>query len=170
MATANAGLDNEAITPEILIGRATDMIPMLRERATATDEARQMLVENLDAFQQAGFFRTVQPKRYGGFEFDFETVFKITIEVGAGCPAVPLGPPGWFQGTFWPEVTPGNCSAGPVAALCPGGGTLGPESCPGVGCTSGTSNGALSASGQGWGWSRQLQNRICVVFQARLIA
>ncbi len=96
------------VTPEILIARAHDMIPVLRERATATDEARQLLPENAAAFQKAGFFKTVQPKRYGGFEFDFETMFKITIEVGTGCPSSAwvlclLGLHNWLVG-WWPKA------------------------------------------------------------------
>jgi len=38
------------------------------------------------AFEKAGFYRTLQPRRYGGYEFDVPTFARMIMEVGRGCP------------------------------------------------------------------------------------
>lgn len=73
------------ISREVLIERARAMIPALRERAPRTEEARQLLRETVQAFTDAGFFRIVQPKRYGGFEMGIDVLEEVVIEVGRGC-------------------------------------------------------------------------------------
>jgi 3-hydroxy-9,10-secoandrosta-1,3,5(10)-triene-9,17-dione monooxygenase len=74
-----------SITPEVLIGRARAMVPVLRERAARTEEARTMLPETLEDFLRAGFFRIVQPRRFGGFEMGMETLQAVLVEIGRGC-------------------------------------------------------------------------------------
>ncbi len=73
------------ITPEALIERAKAMIPTLRERAAATEEARRLLPETFEDFMRAGFFRTCQPKRFGGFEFGMDVLQAVLCEIGRGC-------------------------------------------------------------------------------------
>ena len=63
------------------------MVPVLRERAAATEAARRVLPETFDDFLRAGFFRIVQPKRFGGFEMDLETLQRVLVEIGRGCPS-----------------------------------------------------------------------------------
>jgi 3-hydroxy-9,10-secoandrosta-1,3,5(10)-triene-9,17-dione monooxygenase len=75
------------ITPEDLVARATAMIPTLRDRAAATEAARRILPETLDDFLHAGFFRIVQPKRFGGFEMGMDVLQRVLVEIGRGCPS-----------------------------------------------------------------------------------
>jgi alkylation response protein AidB-like acyl-CoA dehydrogenase len=75
----------DTITREALIERARALIPMLRDRALATEEAGRLLPETVQAFTDAGFFRIVQPKRYGGFELGIDVLEEVVIEVGRGC-------------------------------------------------------------------------------------
>ena len=46
-------------------GPGEALLPRLRERAAATEEARRVPDETIEDFRQAGFFRLFQPARYG---------------------------------------------------------------------------------------------------------
>jgi resorcinol 4-hydroxylase (FADH2) len=68
-----------------LVGAASDLVPLLKERAQSTEVARRVSVETTDAFRQAGFFRLMQPARYGGFEYGFTAFIDVISELGRGC-------------------------------------------------------------------------------------
>ncbi|OWW19960.1 acyl-CoA dehydrogenase family protein [Noviherbaspirillum denitrificans] len=74
-------------TEEEIIQRARDMIPMLRERADACEKARMVPPETIQAFQEAGFFRILQPKRWGGYEMHPNVLNKVLMELARGCPS-----------------------------------------------------------------------------------
>ncbi len=83
-----------AVTPDILIptadevvARAEAMIPMLRERADACEKARMVPVETIRAFQEAGFFKILQPKRWGGWEMHPNVLNRVLMELARGCPS-----------------------------------------------------------------------------------
>lgn len=65
--------------------RARAMIPELRERASRTESARRLLPETVQAFTDAGFWRIVQPKRFGGFELGLDVLEEVVVQVGRGC-------------------------------------------------------------------------------------
>src|SRR5688572_10535982 len=68
-----------------LVGRARALIPTLRERAHRADELRRIPEETIADFEQAGFFRMLQPVRWGGFEVDPKTFFEVQRTVARGC-------------------------------------------------------------------------------------
>jgi resorcinol 4-hydroxylase (FADH2) len=68
-----------------LVSAASDLVPLLRERAQATEVARRISEESTDAFRQAGFFRLMQPARYGGYEYGFTAFIDVISELGRGC-------------------------------------------------------------------------------------
>jgi 3-hydroxy-9,10-secoandrosta-1,3,5(10)-triene-9,17-dione monooxygenase len=70
-----------------LIERARRLVPVLRERAEATEANRSMLDANLKAFVDAGFYRICQPKAYGGYEHSPQVLFRVAIELARGCPS-----------------------------------------------------------------------------------
>lgn len=70
-----------------LVGRARDMIPWLREKADACEKARMVSPETIQAFHDAGFFRILQPKRWGGYEMHPNVLNKVLIELARGCPS-----------------------------------------------------------------------------------
>lgn len=73
------------MTPESYLDRVRDLIPAIRERVDDTEELRRLPDETVKAFQEAGLFRAVQPKRYGGYELDLATFYQAVIEIGAVC-------------------------------------------------------------------------------------
>ena len=74
-------------THEELVARAHAMGPELRARASAANEVRQLPEENIAAFHEAGFFRILQPKIWGGFEHDPQVFFDVQMAVAQYCPS-----------------------------------------------------------------------------------
>lgn len=75
----------EVPTEEELVRRARDLIPWLRERADGVEKARRVPAETIDAFRSAGFFKILQPKRWGGYEMHPRVMYRVLMEVGRGC-------------------------------------------------------------------------------------
>ena len=70
-----------------LLQRARDLAPVFAERAAETRALRRLPDENVAAMQAAGFFRILQPKRWGGFEHDPDVFFDVQAEIARGCPS-----------------------------------------------------------------------------------
>ena len=73
------------VTPEVLIERARKLAPTLRERAEKAGELRRTPDETIADFHELGFFKAVQPKRYGGYEMNPKILYQLQIELGKGC-------------------------------------------------------------------------------------
>ncbi|RIV82619.1 oxidoreductase [Aurantiacibacter xanthus] len=73
------------LTPEILLERARAMRPKLRA-AQADCEAGGCVTPEIAAELIAGgFFRMVQPRIFGGYEFGIDDFYKVIIEIARGC-------------------------------------------------------------------------------------
>ena len=70
-----------------VVARANAMIPWLREKADAVEKARMVPVETIQAFKEAGFFKILQPKRWGGYEMNPNVLNKVLMELARGCPS-----------------------------------------------------------------------------------
>src|SRR6185436_5582887 len=72
-----------AATPsaEQLLDRAAELGPVLDRRAAKASELRRIPDETIADFREAGFFRMLQPARYGGFELDPQRFFDVQIEI-----------------------------------------------------------------------------------------
>ena len=68
-----------------IVSAASDLVPVLRERAQATEAARRVSSETMQDFRQAGIFRLMQPARYGGYEYGFTAFIDVISELGRGC-------------------------------------------------------------------------------------
>jgi alkylation response protein AidB-like acyl-CoA dehydrogenase len=68
-----------------LVERAKALVPMLRENAIATERAGRIPDVHFDALSEAGVLRMCAPKRYGGFEADFQTQCDVLAELARGC-------------------------------------------------------------------------------------
>ncbi|MBS7349644.1 MAG: acyl-CoA dehydrogenase family protein [Comamonas sp.] len=78
---------NTIPSAEAIIQRAHDMIPMLRARAADCEKQRMVPEETIAAFKEAGFFRILQPKRWGGYEMHPNVLNKVLMELARGCPS-----------------------------------------------------------------------------------
>ena len=70
---------------EQLYKAARDMLPALRERSEECARIGQLPEATVAAMQEAGFFRIMQPARYGGFEMDPEVFFRVQMILAEGC-------------------------------------------------------------------------------------
>ncbi len=70
-----------------IVKRAEAMIPMLRERAEDCEKNRMVSKETIQAFTEAGFFKILQPKRWGGYEMSPNVLNKVLMELARGCPS-----------------------------------------------------------------------------------
>jgi 3-hydroxy-9,10-secoandrosta-1,3,5(10)-triene-9,17-dione monooxygenase len=75
----------ETRSGERLIARTSALVPMLRASADQTEQARRVPPASLDALSQAGVFRMMAPKRYGGDETDFQTQCDVLAAIARAC-------------------------------------------------------------------------------------
>jgi 3-hydroxy-9,10-secoandrosta-1,3,5(10)-triene-9,17-dione monooxygenase len=66
-----AGPDEDRDGFAAVAARAAALVPQLRDRAAQTEQLRRLPPETERDLHEAGLFRIVQPKRVGGFEFDY---------------------------------------------------------------------------------------------------
>ena len=75
--------------------RARDLVPALRERAARAEEERIILPETLADLHRTGLMRVLQPRRWGGMEFDFVAYVDVCAELARGCAST-----GWTAGNL----------------------------------------------------------------------
>ncbi|KUO21566.1 acyl-CoA dehydrogenase family protein [Streptomyces dysideae] len=67
-----------------LVGRAIALQPLLRDQAARGESDRVLPVEVVDAMADAGVFRLLTPRRYGGYETDLRTLTEVSEALGEG--------------------------------------------------------------------------------------
>jgi 3-hydroxy-9,10-secoandrosta-1,3,5(10)-triene-9,17-dione monooxygenase len=84
-----ASFTEDYLTPEALevIERARAMAPRLAERARAAEDAGLVPSETIAEMQEAGFFKVLQPKRWGGYEMDPRVFYSVQMALAEGCMA-----------------------------------------------------------------------------------
>lgn len=115
------------------------MRPTLRERQAQCEKLGRIPEETHGEFVDAGFYRILQPRRFGGYEFGLADLVRVMTEVSRGCPesgwvlTLTAGHPASFLSGFPEEAqreaygATGNCIApgvampGGVAIPVPGG-------------------------------------------------
>ncbi len=73
------------MTAEVMIERARAMIPVLRERADEAERLRTLPQETANDFLAAGFYRILQPARFGGYELGLRTFCEVMSLISQGC-------------------------------------------------------------------------------------
>jgi 3-hydroxy-9,10-secoandrosta-1,3,5(10)-triene-9,17-dione monooxygenase len=95
------------VTADELVARASAMREKLRARQAQCEADGRLPDETNREFVEAGFFRVLQPRRFGGHELGLETFLRIAVELSRGCPSS-----GWVYAltaghahtvTMWPE-------------------------------------------------------------------
>ena len=74
-----------SITPDAIVERARALVPILQEREAQAITNRQVPAETIAAFQEAGFFKILQPKRYGGYEMSPAVYCEGAKTLAEGC-------------------------------------------------------------------------------------
>lgn len=109
MSRMNPTMTGTDMTPEEYLARVRALLPALRERAVHAEQLRRLPDETFKDFQEAGLFRCLQPRRYGGYELDPCTFYQAVIDVGTVCgsSAWVLGVVGvhnWHLALFAPQA------------------------------------------------------------------
>jgi len=80
---------DDYLTPEAaaVIARASAIAPRLAERARAAEDAGIIPPETIADMQEAGLFKVLQPKRWGGYEMDPRVFYLVQIELAKACMA-----------------------------------------------------------------------------------
>ena len=90
-ASSNNAFERDTSREE-LIARAQAMIPKLRELQEKTETDRRVSSEVFEEMIDAGFFRILLPRRFGGLEYGLDTFMDVAFEVARGC-----GATGWVH-------------------------------------------------------------------------
>ncbi|WP_433550373.1 acyl-CoA dehydrogenase family protein [Micromonospora zamorensis] len=67
-----------------LVRRASELVPLLRDKALWMEENRRIHDDVIDAITDAGILKMRVPVRYGGYESDMRTVVDVLAELGRG--------------------------------------------------------------------------------------
>ncbi|MFC6081795.1 acyl-CoA dehydrogenase family protein [Sphaerisporangium aureirubrum] len=89
-------LTTDVPTREQLVGRASELVPLLRKNAAWSEENRRIHQESIDALADAGIFKLRTPARYGGYEADTRTLVEVAAELGRGD-----GSTAWVASVYW---------------------------------------------------------------------
>lgn len=108
---------------DTIVNNARALVPTLKARAQATEQARRVSNETTDAFRDAGFFKLMQPARFGGYEYGFTAFIDVISELGRGCTSSAWGCSlgavhQWLLGTFPLEAQQDVWGENPDAILC----------------------------------------------------
>ena len=78
---------DDYMTPEAieLVARARALAPKLAERAREAERQGMVPVETVKEMQEAGLFRVLQPKRWGGYELDPRVFYRVQMALAEGC-------------------------------------------------------------------------------------
>src|SRR5438309_10122729 len=72
------------------IAGIAELLPVLRQRAQDTEDARVVPAESVKALEETGFFRLLQPAGYDGLEADPVTFLSAVRLIASAC-----GSTGW---------------------------------------------------------------------------
>src|SRR5262249_55418105 len=77
---------------EAVLDAVTELLPTLRDRAQEAEDARRISEETIKSLQETGFFKLLQPARYGGLEASPVDFYRGVRLIASAC-----GSPGWVS-------------------------------------------------------------------------
>ena len=88
-----------------VVAKTRALLPQLRERAARTEELRRLPPETERDLHEAGLFRILQPKQFGGSEFDYVALIDCADLLGQADASVAwnfanLASHHWMLGMF----------------------------------------------------------------------
>ena len=80
-------VEPEAFTREELLRRARDLVPVLRSRASHTEELRRIPSESVRDLLSCmgGLYQVGVPRAFGGLDLDYGLILEAAAELGRGC-------------------------------------------------------------------------------------
>ena len=65
--------------------RVASVCPQIKARAYTTEKSGRVPAENMQALRQIGYFDIVKPRAFGGYEYDFDVLVDLNIELAKAC-------------------------------------------------------------------------------------
>ncbi|MFM0341850.1 acyl-CoA dehydrogenase family protein [Paraburkholderia fungorum] len=78
-------LPQTEVTDEELVSRARALGPLLARNAQKSEQDRRAHEENINAISEAGLFRLMVPKRFGGYQSSIKSHLEITAALAEAC-------------------------------------------------------------------------------------
>ncbi len=75
------------LTPQDVIERARALRPLLREQQDEADRLGHYTDQVHQTLKDGGLYRILQPRLFGGYEFDYPTFIKVILELSIGHPS-----------------------------------------------------------------------------------
>ena len=75
---------------DALLDNARGLLPSIRERVAETESTRRVPVETIKELHEAGLFRVIQPRVWGGYELDPQVFLELGMLIASAC-----GSTGW---------------------------------------------------------------------------
>jgi alkylation response protein AidB-like acyl-CoA dehydrogenase len=110
-------------SPSAIKRAVQELLPAIKARAAATERARTVAVENVEALRDIGFYKLVQPATFGGYEHEFALLVDLIIELGRACASTSwvcglLSAHQWMLGLFPAAAQHEIWDSNPGATLC----------------------------------------------------
>ncbi|MBF6208900.1 3-hydroxy-9,10-secoandrosta-1,3,5(10)-triene-9,17-dione monooxygenase oxygenase subunit [Streptomyces gardneri] len=70
-----------------VLDRVRPLLPAIADRAVEADRQRRVPAETIAELKEAGAFRLLQPKRYGGYESDPRELYEVVRALAGACPS-----------------------------------------------------------------------------------
>lgn len=98
----------ETVTHEALVARAAALVPLLAERTGEAERLRRVPDATVAALREAGLFKVLQARRYGGHQASLRTHIDVVAEIARGCTSTAwcvgvIHAHSWLMGLF-PEA------------------------------------------------------------------
>lgn len=105
LTSAPTAAQDDVPSPEALLARVRALGPLIQAQARDADRTRRLTGEVVEAMKEAGLFRILQPRRWGGYELDLATFYRVQLEVSkfdmsAGWVHGVVGVHAWQAGLF----------------------------------------------------------------------
>jgi 3-hydroxy-9,10-secoandrosta-1,3,5(10)-triene-9,17-dione monooxygenase len=112
----------ETETSDVLLRRARELVPRLKQRASDAARMRRIPNETIQEFHGAGLFRALQPARVGGGERDYRLLVELGSVLAHGCASsawtlTNLASHHWMLAMFPPEAQDEIWGADPDALM-----------------------------------------------------
>jgi 3-hydroxy-9,10-secoandrosta-1,3,5(10)-triene-9,17-dione monooxygenase len=97
---------DQVLAPEELLRRASELVPVLRERAAQTEELRRIPDESVRDLLASELHLIGVPRRFGGLDVDYGLMLEVAALLGSGCASTSWcysiwAAHSWLVG-FWP--------------------------------------------------------------------
>ena len=87
MRTQEVPVPEPDLRPETVIERARALIPAIRDQQDEAERLGHHAAELDRKFTEAGFYRILQPRRFGGYEFGLPVFWRVMLAVSEGIRA-----------------------------------------------------------------------------------